>query len=260
MHRKIIITIGVVAALITFFVFFRYTGSGSGVIWSLNTTPGLLFPLVLIGALLDSINPCAFSVLLLTIAFLLSLGKLRTKILSVGGFYVLGIFAVYLLIGVGLLQTLHLFNTPHFMAKIGSALLIVVGLVNLAAEFIPRFPIRLRIPTRAHHIMATLMDRASLPAAFLLGAVTGLCEFPCTGGPYLAVLGLLHDRATYTQGVLYLISYNLIFVLPLILILVLASDRVVHATLERWQGRNRQAMRVVGGLLAILLGLIILAL
>ncbi len=260
MSRKIIITIFGALALASLFAVLRYTDWGSQMIWNLNLSRDLLFPLVLVGALLDSVNPCAFSVLLLTIAFLLSLGKMRAKILEVGAFYVLGIFAVYLLIGLGILQSLHLFNTPHFMAKVGSLLLILVGLTNLAAEFIPRFPIRLRIPARAHHLMATLMDRASLPAAFLLGAVTGLCEFPCTGGPYLAVLGLLHDRATMTEGALYLISYNIVFILPLVIILILASDRAVHATLERYQGKNRRAMRVGGGVLAILLGLLILAL
>ena len=44
------------------------------------------------------------------------------------------------------------------------------------------------------------MHQATLPAAFALGVVVGLCEFPCTGGPYLMILGLLHDRGTYTSG------------------------------------------------------------
>src|SRR3989344_5954715 len=47
---------------------------------------------------------------------------------------------------------------------------------------------------------AVLMKQASLPAAFMLGALVGVCEFPCTGGPYLMVLGLLHDQGTYLRG------------------------------------------------------------
>ena len=63
------------------------------------------------------------------------------------------------------IQTLHLFNTPHFMAKVGALLLIVLGIINLINEFFPAFPIKLRIPGFAHHKMAELMDRGSAPAA-----------------------------------------------------------------------------------------------
>ena len=76
-----------------------------------------MLPLVIISSLIDSINPCAFSILFLTIAFLFNLGRNRREIFKIGGVYILGIFVVYLLIGLGILQTLHLFNIPHFMAK-----------------------------------------------------------------------------------------------------------------------------------------------
>ena len=80
--------------------------------------------IISVAALIDSINPCAFSVLIVTIAFLLSIGQPRTSLLAIGGAYILGIFLVYVVIGRGLLQTLHIFDTPHFMAKVGAAMLI----------------------------------------------------------------------------------------------------------------------------------------
>lgn len=216
-----------------------------------------LLPLVIVAALIDSINPCAFSVLLLTIAFLFSIGKLRSNILKIGGFYILGIFIVYMLIGLGLFQTLHAFNTPHFMAKIGASLLIIFGGINLINEFFPSFPIKLRIPQSAHHKMAELMEKISLPTAFLLGALVGFYEFPCTGGPYLLVLGLLYDQKTYLTGVGYLLLYNLVFVLPLMVILIIVSDNVLLEKVKAWKKSENKNMRIWGGITMILLGVII---
>lgn len=238
--------------------FFRFSGSGTQILWAFSDGGKWLLPLVGVAALIDSINPCAFSILILTIAFLFGIGSMRSRILSIGALYILGIFAVYMLIGLGIMQTLHLFDTPHFMAKVGASLLIALGLINVAGEFFPSFPIKLKIPTVAHHKMAELMARISLPTAFLLGALVGLCEFPCTGGPYLMVLGLLHDQATYFRGFGYLLLYNIIFVLPLVIILLISSDAVLVARVQAWQGRERGWMRLGGGIAMILLGIIIL--
>jgi len=238
-------------------LFFKFSGVGTATLWNLSNGGQWLLPLVLVSSLIDSINPCAFSILLLTIAFLLSIGRLRSSIFAIGGFYILGIFLVYLLIGLGILQTLHIFNTPHFMAKVGASLLIALGAINLINEFFPAFPIKLRIPLAAHRKMAELMEKGSLPTAFLLGALVGLCEFPCTGGPYLMVLGLLHDQATYLKGVGYLLLYNLVFILPLAVILFIASDRMLLDKVQVWQQKERKAMRLGGGIAMVLLGIII---
>lgn len=228
--------------------------SSAPLLWKISNGGSWLLPLLAVAALADSINPCAFSILILTIAFLMSLGKMRSSILKIGGAYIFGIFAVYILIGFGILQALHLFNTPHFMAKVGAALLIALGGINIINEFFPKFPIKLRIPAVAHSKMATLMEKASIPTALLLGGLVGLCEFPCTGGPYLMILGLLHDKATLISGAGYLILYNLIFVLPLVVILLLASDKTLLGKVEEWKKIETKNMRLWGGIAMVVLG------
>lgn len=255
MTRKLIFLVAVGAVLVAAAGFFLSGSTGTQALWNLSGGGRWLLPLVGVSALIDSINPCAFSVLLLTIAFLLSIGNSRTGILRIGGAYIAGIFTVYLLIGLGIVQVLHLFNTPHFMARIGASLLIALGAVNLANEFFPSFPIRIRIPQAAHRRMATLMGQASLPAAFGLGALVGLCEFPCTGGPYLMVLGLLHDQATYLTGVGYLLLYNFIFILPLAVMLAIASNAELLARVQAWQRDERKRMRLWGGVAMVALGI-----
>lgn len=238
-------------------MFLKYSAAGTELLWNFSDGGNWLLPLVVVSAFLDSINPCAFSVLLLTIAFLFSVGKLRSSVLRIGGAYIFGVFLVYILIGLGILQVLHLFNTPHFMAKFGAGLLVLLGAINLINEFFPAFPIKLRIPSMSHHAMAELMEKASLPTAFLLGVLVGICEFPCTGGPYLMILGLLHDNATFTVGLGYLAFYNAIFISPLVVILFIAGDKLLLGKVEKWKKENTRGMKLWGGIAMVALGTLI---
>lgn len=214
-------------------------------------------PIVTVAAIIDSVNFCAFSVLLLTIAFLFSAGHVRSKILKIGGVYIAGIFLTYILIGLGLIKALYIFNTPHFMAKAGAVIMIVFGLINILNEFFPGFPIKLKIPARAHRKMAGLIEKGSVPTAFFLGVLVGLYEFPCTGGPYLMILGLLHDRATYLKGAAYLLYYNFVFVLPLIITLFISSNELLLAKLRTWRENKNIRIRLISGIAMIIFGIVI---
>jgi len=255
MNRKLVGFVFAGIGLIALTLFFRSDAS-SGLLFSLSGGGDWLLPLIVAAAVVDSVNPCAFSVLLLTIAFLFSIGKLRSEALKIGGLYILGIFVAYTLIGLGILQALSFFGIPHFMGKVGASLLVLVGVLNLINEFFPNFPVKLKIPDAAHHTMARLLERGSAPLVFLLGAFVGICEFPCTGGPYLAALGLLHDSATYVSGLSYLVLYNIIFVLPLVVILAIASNPALLEKVRAWQRSERSVMRWVGGAAMIGLGIL----
>ncbi len=208
-------------------------------------------------ALVDSVNPCAISVMLLTIGFLLGLKRSRRAVLTIGITYVLGVYLAYILIGVGILQALTVFGAPHFMAKVGAGIIIAAGLVNIINSTNVAFPVKLQIPGAAHSRIARVMEKASVPAAFLLGGLVGIFEFPCTGGPYMMVLGLLHDQATFWRGLVYLLYYNALFVLPLVVILVLASRPGVVERVRGWQKSNRGKLRLYSGLAMVALGIII---
>ena len=260
MNKKFFAYLILIVILIGLAFLFQNSRFATEKLWQLTQGGVWFLPLVSVAALVDSINPCAFSVLLLTIAFLFSLGKSRLSILKIGASYIFGIFVVYVLIGLGILQTLHLFNTPHFMAKVGAFLIIALGLINLINEYFPNFPVKLKIPQASHQKMAELMEKASLPTAFLLGALVGICEFPCTGGPYLVVLGMLHDQSKYLSGLGYLLLYNIIFILPLAVILLLASEQSLMDKVKAWKKTNSGNMRLYGGLAAIAIGILILLL
>lgn len=255
--KRIIIILGAVAVVLAGLLVFKSNIGASTVIWSWSNNGSWLFPLVFFSALLDSIHPCSFSILLLTIAFLFGMQMTRKRILQVGGTYILGIFSAYLLIGLGILKVLHLFNTPHFMGKLGAILLVSFGVINILNEFFPRFPIKLRLPNSAHHAMSALIDRASILAAFALGVLVGICQFPCMGGPYLMVIGLLRDQVTYFKGFGYLLFYNVILTLPLFVVLFIAADKVLVGKVQEWQQQERSLVKFIAGILMVALGILI---
>ncbi|OGI90972.1 hypothetical protein A2911_00355 [Candidatus Nomurabacteria bacterium RIFCSPLOWO2_01_FULL_40_15] len=255
--KKIIIIIGVLVVFIIALVVFKNIPATSSFIWDISRQGTWLLPLVIISAILDSVHPCSFSILLITIAFLFGIQVSRKKILQLGGTYVAGIFVAYFLIGLGILKVLHLFNTPHFMGKLGATILIVFGIINLINRFFPKFPIKLKIPGVAHSAMSGLMEKASFPAVFGLGILVGICQFPCMGGPYLMVIGLLRDQVTYMSGFGYLLFYNLILITPLVVVLFIAAKKELVEKVQFWKRENMDGLRLWAGIAMIIIGILI---
>lgn len=255
--RKIA-TIGlIVLVVITGIIVLKHSSGAASLVWNVSDGGTWILPLVLVSSLLDSVHPCSFSILLITIAFLFGMQMARGQILQIGGAYIAGIFGAYLLIGLGILHVFHFFDTPHFMGKLGAGLLIGFGVINLANSFFPKFPIKLKVPTVSHMPMAALMEKASLPAAVGLGILVGICQFPCMGGPYLMVIGLLHDQTTYFAGFGYLTLYNLILIVPLVAVLVVAADKNLLDRVQLWKNTNLKSVRLWAGSAMVAIGVLV---
>lgn len=250
--RKIIAV--VVFSIIIIGLTLLYSGIFSFHAPDLRTYKGWMPVLIAIAALVDSVNPCAFSVLFLSLTFLFSLERSREDIIKAGLAYIFGIFLTYVLIGLGVLKVLSIFNIPNLMSRIGATAIITFGLIGLINEFIPNFPIKLKIPKFAYGEIAVLMEKATLPAALMLGFFVGLFEFPCTGGPYLFVLGLLHDQNSVMKGFAYLLFYNLIFVSPLIVLLSIAANKKVLQAVDSVRRAETKQARIWLALIMLLLG------
>ena len=255
--KRIITILAVISVVFVGIVLLKNSSITTELLWNISDKGTWLLPLVLISSILDSVHPCSFSILLITIAFLFGMQMTRKKILQIGGTYIVGIFTAYLLIGLGLLKVLHLFNTPHFMGKLGATLLIIFGIVNLLNRFFPNFPVKLKLPAIAHSTMGKLMGRASILAAFGLGLLVGICQFPCMGGPYLMVIGLLRDQVTYFAGFSYLLLYNIILIIPLVVVLWIAADKILLGKVQEWKRVNMDGVKLWAGLIMIILGILI---
>ncbi len=219
----------------------------------------LILPTVVGAGLLDSFNPCAISAALLFIAVMFTLGKNRKVILRVGFFYILSIYLTYFFIGLGLLKTISFFGIPHLVSYLGAFIVILFGVLNLKEYFFPNWNfLKVRMSIKARYKLNDWAYKASVPAAVVMGLIVGVFEFPCSGAVYIAIVSLLNLKATFWDGLIYLLIYNLMFVLPLILIFGLSSNRLVIEKMINWQEKEGRKMHLLLAFLMISLGAIML--
>ncbi len=216
--------------------------------------PSTMVPLVGITGFLDGIHPCAIAILIFFIAFLFSLHKTFKNIFVLGLVYIIVIYLTYLAIGVGLLSGIMLFGQHHFFGKLGSWLLIFLGVLSLKDYFFPSLKFGFKLPKISHEKIKPLLEKATFPTVALAAFLVGLCSVPCSGGVYAAVTALLASKTTYFTGFLYLLFYNLMFVMPLIIILILAANPYTLVRLGEWQQRNRKTQKLVMGIFMIVIG------
>ena len=222
---------------------------------SINTaSPSTMVPLVAGTGFLDGIHPCAIAILIFFIAFLLTMHKTFKNIFLMGLVYIFVIFLTYLAVGVGLFSGIVFFGQHHFFAKLGSWLLILLGTITLKDAFFPQLPLHLRMPKFSNKKIKERLEKATLPSVVVAAFLVGLCSIPCSGGIYAAVTALLASKTTYFTGFLYLLLYNLMFVMPLFILLLFAANPVTLAKIAEWRQKNEKSEKLVMGILMISLG------
>jgi len=220
--------------------------------------------LIVISGLLDGINPCAFAVLLFFIAFLFitsrsSIERAKRRLLTVGSIYITGVYLTYLMIGLGLIRMITITPFPHLVGKIGGLLVILLGAINIKDYFWPGRGFSLSMPTSRWKAVRKWIRKSTIPSSFITGVLVSFFEFPCTGGIYVAILGTLAKKTTFTLGFMYLLIYNVAFVLPLIVLLIFASrTKVTKFSLEKWQQSHGKRMKLLSGLVMVILGAFLL--
>lgn len=218
-------------------------------------------PILIGAALVDSINPCAFGVLIFLLAYLAKTFNKPRKLLIHGLTYIFAVFTTYLIAGLLLLPVISGLGkiSVTVYAVIGS-LIILAGLIELKDFFAYGRGFSLTLVPGASDRIKLYANKisASLAGAFGLGVFVALVELPCTGAVYLAILSLLSLYATsaftLTQTALLLVLYNLIFVAPLVVILFLVYRGAEVDRLETWRKKHRDLMRALIGLTLVGLG------
>lgn len=220
-------------------------------------------PVVIGGALVDSIAPCVIGVMILLMV-VLSRVKDRRHMLLAGLMYIAGVYVTYFVAGVTLLQVFEISRSVVFFANflyigIGSAVM-AFGLLEIKDIFWYGRWFSLSLPAKAigfieHYVKKTIRNPA---LAFLFGIFVVLVELPCTGAPYLAVLALI-SFLPFFSALPLLLLHNLIFVLPIITILVLVYRGMAIKRIEGWRRKHRRTSRMLIGLLLIGLGHLIVS-
>ena len=229
--------------------------------------PQITLPTVIVAGLVDGINPCAFTVLLLFITAMtatLQVGEqnaraLRARLLGMGSIYIGAVFFTYLGLGIGLLKSLDFFTRQHLPARFAALLAVLFGLWMLKDYFLPGVGWRLQAPAQIGKVARQMGKKATLPALVTGGFLIGLCTVPCSGAVYLGVLSLLALQPTALLGYTYLVVYNMIFILPLLVVLVVASARPALNQIARWNLHHKESVRLVLGSGVVVMGLLLLA-
>lgn len=212
-----------------------------------------LFPLIVAGGFLDGINPCAFSVLIFFIVFLFTLRKTTKHIILIGLLFIAMIFLAYMLIGLGIVHAFVLAEDKHLIAKISAGLLMFLGVVNIKDYFWygKWFSLSPHIKTDFYQ---RLLSTLTVPSVMIVGFLVGLCTFPCSGGIYVAILGVLAAKTTYLKGLYYMLIYNFMFVLPLFIILFFLLNRRTLGIISRWENANKKQLKLIMGGIMITMG------
>jgi hypothetical protein len=220
------------------------------------------FTVVLAG--LDAFNPCAFFVLLFLLS-LLAHQKNRRRMAVIGGIFVLTSGLMYFAFMAAWLNVFQLLGALAWITLAAGLLAIAVGLINIKDFFAFERGITLSIPEwrkpdiyrRARAILNAENLPAMLGATIVLAVAANFYELLCTAGfpmVYTRLLTLNELSAGARYG--YLALYNLIYVLPLALI-VFAFVRTlgVHKLSER-EGR---LLKLLSGVMMLELGILLAA-
>lgn len=212
--------------------------------------------LVIGSAAIDSINPCAIGVLILMVSVVLGQGGSTKRLLTVGTAYIFAIFATYLIAGLGLMyffSSIPIVIAEYLSLAVG-ALVIFAGLLEIKDYFWYGKGFSLQIPTKfANKIHDWSTQNKSVVGVMLLGAFVAAVELPCTGAPYLAIITILRINFDLTAFGL-MVLYNLIFVAPLIVILIMVAGGTKLTAVSKWKEESKGTMRLFMGLLLVALG------
>jgi cytochrome c biogenesis protein CcdA len=211
--------------------------------------------LIILGAI-DSVNPCAFGVLIFLMVTLLSMGSSK-RALKAGLLYSFVVFLVYFLSGLGIFTAIQSVGSIGHYVYLGVGLLAVaLGLIQFIDVIFPGKFISLRIPPSAKPAIENFARKGTIPAIIILGILVSLFELPCTGGAYLTILTIMAKEKIFALS--YLVVYNLIFILPLIIITLIIYMGIKPEKIQNWTSKERKWMKIASGLVMLALGIYIL--
>ena len=209
---------------------------------------------ILATAVVDSINPCAIGVLILLLSTLI-IAKRKIQMLKIGLLYIGAVFLTYFAFGLGLIAFLSAIPqvVAEYISIVVGTIVVGAGIVEIKDYFWYGEGFSLAINPKYAKKIKERMANISVGTALFLGVFVAAVELPCTGGPYLAITLLLSQQFN-TAAFFMLVLYNLIFVLPLAIILILVIMGVKIQNIQRWKQMNKSYMRLATGVLLVLLG------
>jgi len=217
----------------------------------------------LIIATLDAFNPCAFFVLF----FLLSLmvhHRSRARMLVIGCTFVLCSGLMYFLFMSAWLNLFLFTEKLVFITAAAGLIAVSFGLINIKEYFFFKQGVSLSLSESARSKLFTRMRVLTqtgnwstiIVATLILAIAANSYELLCTAGlPMVYTRVLTLNDLINTQYYLYLAFYNVIYIIPLLLIVVLFTLTLGSKKLSQSEGR---LLKLLSGSMMLGLGTILL--
>ncbi|MBI4091348.1 GAP family protein [candidate division WWE3 bacterium] len=221
----------------------------------------LSLPIIIGLGAIDAINPCVIGVLLLLLAVLMRAND-KGVVLKNGLAYTAGVYFTYLIGGLSLLAIFDAIRNIETISRVFylviGVFVLIVGALEIKDFFWYGKWFSLSIPKK---FVGTIEERVetthtSLVAAAFFGFTVTLIELPCTGAPYLAILALMSQSGlAYVKALPLLLLYNLVFVLPLLIIIGMVYYGASLKRFHTWREEKRGLMRLGIGLALWVVGI-----
>jgi hypothetical protein len=212
---------------------------------------------------LDGFNPCAFFVLFMLLSILVY-AKSRKRMLLIGGTFVFFSGFIYFLFMSAWLNIFLHIGELMIITTIAGIIAVIIAAINIKDFFLFEQGVSLVIPEGAKpklfDRMRALLKETSLPSmmvgTIVLAVVANAYELLCTVGfPMVFTRVLTLQNLPIVDYYLYLVIYNVIYVIPLAVIVVTFSITLGARKLTEWQGR---VLKLLSGLMMLFLGLVLL--
>lgn len=228
--------------------------------------------IVILGGLFDGVNPCAFATIIFFLSYLQVAKRTPREILMVGISFILAIFLAYFSVGLVFHAAIEkLVEMEGFQWARSIMTWVFAFFALLVAVLSLRDGIRasrgslkemtLQLPDfLKNRIRGTIRKRARTKnyviAAFVTGIIISFLELACTGQVYAPIVYQIQQGRA--DAVLYLLIYNIAFILPLVIIFFLAYRGMASDALVRFQKNHTAAVKYATAALFFLLTVVIL--
>ncbi len=214
--------------------------------WSMNlnvSTFSLPVLTIILGGV-DSFNPCAFFILIFLLNLLIY-AKTRRRMLLIGGVFIFFSGFLYLIFMFILTTTLTAFHISILSVFIG-LITLVLGVLNIKDFFYFKKGITLSIPDekkpklfrQMRNLVKTPQVLTAIAGTIVLAATVNFYELLCSLGlPLVFINRLTYYNLSMMEYSMYIFFYNVIYVIPLIVILLIFVTTLGHRKLSEWHGR-----------------------
>ena len=226
----------------------------------------LSFGKITLLALVNSVNPCQIAMLVLVLITILTQNQeKRRKILFVGLSFIAAVYLGYLFYGIILVQLFQTFalllrESAIYIKYAFAILAMLVGALQIKdfffykkGSFGTEMPIWMRPKAKR------IIEKITSPlGAFITGFIITLFLSPCTMAPLLVATERLSTLGL-VGALPWLLYFNLIAVLPLIIITIIIYGGFATAeSVSHWKERNVRILHLIAGLLIFSAGLALL--